>query len=451
MYRCRMTTLHMPQGVKAQAAPTRWTLRFSLALVLVLALAMTDATASNAQAAVAVDVSAPAGVPYGEAATVSFTTSAPDGETVAVQYLSSGQWKTSSIRTAVSSGGGSLSWTPNSTRTYRLTVGNEQSADFTISIFASLSVTAPTTITYGNVLTASFTTDLPTGSRVAVYYQSGSSWVKSSVSATVASGKGTLSWRPSESRTYRLGNAAATSRSFTTKVEALLSASAPLSVTPGQSVTVTVTTTPSTTGTLALYYRSDTSAWKRSSILISVKDGTGKASWTPSSSRHYSVAAHWAKSKQFTVSVRSINSAITQAALTQVGYEEPSWRDNKFNTWVGDNNAWCSVFVSWSASKAGYAKNVPQESNYDDFVAALEAKGVLRSDNTLPGPGAVVLFDWGSSYGPSHSAIVVSRSGNTLYTVEGNTTDGTGDPQRGVYRRARYMSSVWKWFYPSDL
>ncbi|GIG55322.1 hypothetical protein Dac01nite_20740 [Demequina activiva] len=141
------------------------------------------------------------------------------------------------------------------------------------------------------------------------------------------------------------------------------------------------------------------------------------------------------------------------AAYSQAGYEEPSWRSNKYNSWIGDNNAWCSVFVTWSFYASGQGSKIPYSSSYPSFVNELRSRGVLdMSPSTAElEPGDVVLFDWGTGT-PSHAAMVRSVSGgSTLFTIEGNTTDGSGDPQRGVYMRTRGLSSVWATYSPRDL
>lgn len=397
-----------------------------------------------------IEASAPASIQYGEHASVKFTTGVAPGSRVHVEFLRNGSWIRSSVSTTVSDGAGTLKWTPNSDRTYRLRVGNATSSEFTIRVAASFSVTARPVIVYGDRLTASFTTNLPNNSLVTVHYKSGNQWVKSSVSTRVSNGKGSISWTPAGDRAYKLVSNLGSSDSFWTQVKPRVSVSAPQQIDRGERVTVNVTTTPKASGTIDVDYRFNGGAWRTSSVRINVVNGKGSASWVPSSTREYRLRSSQLGYRNFSVSVGSINTAILNMALTQSGYEEPSWRNNKYNSWIGGNNAWCSVFVSWAAAQAGYGHVVPQSKSFAGFVSALEAEGVLRSGNTAPGPGAVVLFDWGNA-NPSHAGFVVSRSGSTLRTVEGNTTDGSGDPQRGVYERTRSTASVWKWFYPSDL
>ncbi|WP_062131789.1 CHAP domain-containing protein [Demequina aestuarii] len=150
---------------------------------------------------------------------------------------------------------------------------------------------------------------------------------------------------------------------------------------------------------------------------------------------------------------RTDQTEYTAMALSQVGYEERSWRRNKYNDWMGAVTAWCGTFVQYSLLSGGHGYQQPSLSNnYDTYVSRLRSSGELVNpdrDSSRVKPGTVVLFDWGTG-NPTHSGIVVRKSGSTIWTVEGNTTDGSGDPQRGVYYRQRSMASVWHYYNPED-
>jgi len=145
----------------------------------------------------------------------------------------------------------------------------------------------------------------------------------------------------------------------------------------------------------------------------------------------------------------SVETELLAVGYSQVGYEEPSWRVNKYTKWLGSKPAWCMTWVAWVSTAAGYSSYVPKSGSYESYLKTLKASGRLHYSG-VPPTGAIVLFDWGSGT-PSHTAYVTSRSGSYIYTLEGNTTDGTGDPQRGVYHRKRALSYVWAWYWPSDI
>lgn len=155
------------------------------------------------------------------------------------------------------------------------------------------------------------------------------------------------------------------------------------------------------------------------------------------------------KSGAFVAYTAAPESELIATALSQANYEEPSWRVNKFNAWVGDDNAWCSVFLSWVGAASGNPTWVPKRASYSSFVSALEASGELHYSGTPP-TGAIVLFDWQTG-NPTHSGLVRGHSSGSIYTVEGNTSDGTGDPQRGVWLRSRHTADVWAWYIPHEL
>ena len=144
-----------------------------------------------------------------------------------------------------------------------------------------------------------------------------------------------------------------------------------------------------------------------------------------------------------------VESEIIATARSQAGYEEPSWRHNKYNAWIDGNSAWCSVFVSWTGAASGNPGMIPVHKTYAGYVNDLKASGRLHYSGTPP-TGAAVLYDWGTGT-PTHSGLVRGHVGtDRIATIEGNTTDGSGDPQRGVYERTRRISDVWAWYIPSQ-
>ncbi|WP_061962177.1 S-layer homology domain-containing protein [Demequina flava] len=155
-------------------------------------------------------------------------------------------------------------------------------------------------------------------------------------------------------------------------------------------------------------------------------------------------------------------SSVLSVARSQVGYKEPSWRNNKYNDWIDGNSAWCQVYVGWVFWQAGYPEYVPLEEYYDKgfnppsgrttFVDEAQAAGVVDWNVSLSDldPGDVVLINWGDGQGVSHAAIVDRVSGNGAWFYEGNTTSGTGSSDRGVFHRWRPLSVLDAVFEPQD-
>lgn len=145
-------------------------------------------------------------------------------------------------------------------------------------------------------------------------------------------------------------------------------------------------------------------------------------------------------------------SRMLNVAAGEVGYREPGWRSNKYNSWIGANYAWCHVYIAWAFEKSGYTGLVPKTGHFNTYKRMLNNAGVLdwnvsKSDLN---PGDVVLVDWGGGNNATHTGIVHRVSGNGVWLYEGNTSDGTGDSSRGVFHRWRSMNVIAAVFDPMD-
>ena len=139
------------------------------------------------------------------------------------------------------------------------------------------------------------------------------------------------------------------------------------------------------------------------------------------------------------------------AAYSQKGYEEPAWRTSKYNDWIGGDHAWCQVFVAWATYAAGRQGEAPVRKYFPHYVAVMKKSPALIRNPKASDirAGDILIFDWGLAE-PRHTGFAVKASGNYVWTFEGNTTDGTGDPQRGVYARKRSLSRVWAVYHPGE-
>ncbi|WP_062306165.1 CHAP domain-containing protein [Demequina subtropica] len=160
----------------------------------------------------------------------------------------------------------------------------------------------------------------------------------------------------------------------------------------------------------------------------------------------------WTFRKKVSVGGFYDRDAILSLAHSQVGYREPAWQTNKFNTWIGGSNAWCSVFVSWVFDHTDFAAGVPKRDRFKDYVADLRKAGVL---DTTPKAselqkGDVVLVDLYPYDGPTHTGIVDHVAGDYVWLVEGNTLSGTGDKTRGVFYRKRALVNINAVYDPWD-
>lgn len=114
---------------------------------------------------------------------------------------------------------------------------------------------------------------------------------------------------------------------------------------------------------------------------------------------------------------------IIGVALTQVGYEEGDNNYTKYGEYHGNANAaWCGYFVSWCARQAGISTSVLPSTG----LANPSAWGVttFTSDERIPQPGDLFFKNL---TGNTHMGIVYYVDGNTVVTIEGNTSTSTYD------------------------
>lgn len=82
----------------------------------------------------------------------------------------------------------------------------------------------------------------------------------------------------------------------------------------------------------------------------------------------------------------------------------------------------------------------------DDWA---EKQGIRYAYTITPKPGDLVTFDFkGSHRWRDHIGIVIGSNGNTVYTVEGNTSITSNDNGGAVMRRTRYKSQITSFIRP---
>lgn len=114
---------------------------------------------------------------------------------------------------------------------------------------------------------------------------------------------------------------------------------------------------------------------------------------------------------------------IVDVAIGEIGYREQGNNRTKYGAWYGMNGAaWCHMFVSWCASQAGVpASVVPKTSLCSSGMSWFQKKGLFKyKGKYTPKRGDIIYF---KSAGASHVGIVERCSGNTVHTIEGNTSD----------------------------
>ncbi|WP_279006376.1 lysozyme family protein, partial [Thomasclavelia cocleata] len=116
------------------------------------------------------------------------------------------------------------------------------------------------------------------------------------------------------------------------------------------------------------------------------------------------------------------NSDIVIVAKTQVGNigGKPYWKWYGFNTRV----EWCACFVSWCANESGILDiTIPKFARVEDGIQWYKNKGQWKNKNYIPSSGDLIFFDWQKDGNPNHVGIVERVENNTVYTIEGNSSD----------------------------
>ncbi|MFA6661516.1 MAG: CHAP domain-containing protein, partial [Bacilli bacterium] len=121
---------------------------------------------------------------------------------------------------------------------------------------------------------------------------------------------------------------------------------------------------------------------------------------------------------------------LISVAMQEEGYQEKSDGYSKYGGWYAEQVSnsvyatgdWCAMFVSWCANQAGISTNtILRYASVSAGRSWFEAKGLFEyKEDYIPKPGDILIF---KSDGASHTGIVVKVEGNTLYTIEGNTSD----------------------------
>lgn len=117
------------------------------------------------------------------------------------------------------------------------------------------------------------------------------------------------------------------------------------------------------------------------------------------------------------------NQAIVNIALEQQGNAggAKSW------SWYGFGGRveWCACFVSWCADQCGYidAGIIHKFAGVGTGIDFFKERGQWQRPGYEPAPGDIIFFDWEPDGLCDHVGIVESCDGNTVYTIEGNTSD----------------------------
>lgn len=145
-----------------------------------------------------------------------------------------------------------------------------------------------------------------------------------------------------------------------------------------------------------------------------------------------------------TISTMTVGKAILAKAQGEVGVRETGNNNVKYNTWYygkevnGDDYAWCAVFLKWCANEAnvsipGWDPGISKSNAPDSWNGNAISNGTWISREKLQS-GDIIFFTWG------HVGIVESRDGNTLHTIEGNSSNSVRRLTWDIYENNPYGS-----------
>jgi len=136
---------------------------------------------------------------------------------------------------------------------------------------------------------------------------------------------------------------------------------------------------------------------------------------------------------------------VLDTALAELGYREspPGSNLTRYGKWYGlDGQPWCMMFVQWVFHQAGGANLLPlRTASCGALMRSAQAAGKWVEEGYRPGD--VVIFDFtGKKTGTDHVGIVIEPRNGCLYTIEGNTGDGSDSNGGQVLTRLRSMNVV---------
>ena len=137
---------------------------------------------------------------------------------------------------------------------------------------------------------------------------------------------------------------------------------------------------------------------------------------------------------------------IIELAKKELGTKEspPNSNNVKYNTWFyghevsGSAYPWCCAFISWLfKAEQGLCKKTV---SCENLLSWFESRGQIVK---TPQAGDIVFFKYSTnSRRTNHVGLVVSASGNTINTIEGNTSTTSQDNGGCVMQRNRYSNIV---------
>lgn len=141
---------------------------------------------------------------------------------------------------------------------------------------------------------------------------------------------------------------------------------------------------------------------------------------------------------------------ILRVAAAEIGTKENPANSNrvKYNTEYYGNDiasskrAWCCAFIWWVFKHAGYSSlfyDGKKCAGCTTLMNHYKEKGQLVNGTTYR-PGDLALFQFDKDSAADHIGIIEKDNGDTVTTIEGNTSTASDDNGGAVMRRTRKKS-----------
>lgn len=250
-------------------------------------------------ASVSFDLDAPARFPKGGKVTLDVEmTPALTGKAELWSSKDGRKWTKSSSALVFTDGSASRVLAPAGDRYYRVQWGKARSAPiFVDSVVPKLTLVAsPSPYLPGGTSELSLTLNHAFSGSATLYSRApGGKWKKSSTKTAIVDGTATRTVQPSGVRQYYFAFAGGKSNVVTLRpvVPTLILEADATEFTPGQTITLSLSSDPALSGKATVYYRKKSSgAWVKSSTVVTVMDGTASFSVKPPGYREYRLVFH---------------------------------------------------------------------------------------------------------------------------------------------------------------
>jgi len=160
--------------------------------------------------------------------------------------------------------------------------------------------------------------------------------------------------------------------------------------------------------------------------------------------------------KEAKVDFKSLHLAHIDSALGYVGVVESTGKNDgyeieKFLAYVGlkKGNPYCAAFVSYNLNRCKVSEPTVRSPLAVNFITkkSIRIRDIILGTKQIP-PGAIFVMQQENTL-KGHVGFITGYSGNTIYTVEANTSPQKGTPEAerdggGIYERVRTLETIGK-------